>query len=322
MGVRNAISDILHIRRTIQQIVEQYQRSETNQILSRNNRLEYFIRTQYLKEKAYSSEEHGITSHTMDGVELIVSLTTYGKRIHEVYLAIESIMQNTIKPNKIILWLSEDEFRNKDLPIVLKRQMQRGLQVEYCKDLRSYKKIIPVLKMYPDACIITCDDDLIYESDLLEHLLSSYKEHPKSVSACRTHVMKMGKDGSLLGYYSWDYEKHEVCVPNLNFLTTGAGTLFPPHILPAETLNEKVFLSICPTADDVWINAMLRYNHIDIIKAYTHRSGGDDYYVLQNEYETPLWHINSNPQENNNDVQIKKVFEKYGIFEILREQSN
>ena len=45
----------------------------------------------------------------------IVSLTTYEPRLYETYLAIESIMQQTVKANRIILWLP-DSLKTTTLP--------------------------------------------------------------------------------------------------------------------------------------------------------------------------------------------------------------
>ena len=45
------------------------------------------------------SKEPGITEEKYGVNDLIVSLTSYGQRIHNVYLTIESIMQQTLKPN-------------------------------------------------------------------------------------------------------------------------------------------------------------------------------------------------------------------------------
>jgi predicted transcriptional regulator len=49
-------------------------------------------------------------------------------------------MQGTIKPNRIILWLSKDEFINQQIPITLQKQKKRGLEIEFCDELFSYKK--------------------------------------------------------------------------------------------------------------------------------------------------------------------------------------
>ena len=49
---------------------------------------------------------------------LIISLTSYPERIEFVHLAIKSLLNQAILPSKIILWLAESEFpnREKNLP--------------------------------------------------------------------------------------------------------------------------------------------------------------------------------------------------------------
>lgn len=74
---------------------------------------------------ALSNSNVGISDGKIIDESLIVSLTTYSKRIHEVYLVIESIMQQTILPNKIILWLDETEFNYETIPSILKKANQK-----------------------------------------------------------------------------------------------------------------------------------------------------------------------------------------------------
>ena len=111
------------------------------------------IKIDELREKTLCSTMKGVSDDLLCEHEVIVSLTSFGKRIYDVHLAIESIMQGSVKPNRIILWLSEEEFKGKPLPKTLEKQKNRGLQIEYCEDLRSYKKIVPTMEKYPDARI-------------------------------------------------------------------------------------------------------------------------------------------------------------------------
>ena len=74
--------------------------------------------------------------------DLIVSITTYGRRVHQVYLTLESIANQTCKPNKVILWLDENEFSKDSLPLSLKKLCKRGLIVRFCPNYKSYKKLV------------------------------------------------------------------------------------------------------------------------------------------------------------------------------------
>ena len=276
-------------------------------------------RTDWLKEKVLSCEEPGITSNRDCNVEVIVSLTSYGRRINEVYLAIESIMQGTVKPNRIILWLAEDEFKGKALPINLKRQQTRGLQVEYCQDIKSYKKIIPAMERFPDACIVTIDDDLMYEFDLLENLIRTHKENPSDICACRMHRISLDKDYKPESYLRWEHSIYPTNKSNLHFLTSGGGTLFPPNCFTSEFFNREVFMSICPFADDVWINAMIWLCKRSISKAYTHSLKGCDYVPTSIEQDYALSEENTSDFRCRNDIQLKAVMDKYDLYHYLVE---
>lgn len=276
-------------------------------------------RADWLKEKVMSCTEMGVTNERWCKEEVVVSLTSYGKRINEVYLAIESIMQGTMKPNRIVLWLAEDEFAGKRLPVMLQRQQKRGLQIEYCQDLRSFKKIVPVMGKYPDACVVTVDDDVMYEFDLLENLINAHVQNPNDVCACRIHRITLGQDKKPKSYMRWQWEVWPQGKSNLNFLTSGGGTLFPPHCFEKEFFNKEAFLSLCPYADDVWINAMIWISGRQICKAYTHSVKGCDYTEMHLEQDAALSKENIDPSNCRNDVQIKAVMDKYDLYHFLTE---
>lgn len=310
MSIINYINILIHPFETIASIVNaSCSRMES---LLRQEKFDRVSAT--LTFQTLHSAEMGITSEKITENNVVVSLTSYGRRIHDVYLAIESIMQGTVKPNKIILWLSEEEFGKKKLPITLQKQMIRGLEIKYCKDIRSYKKLIYALKENPEANIITIDDDLIYNFDLVENLLNSHKQNHSYICASRIHQITQNHDGSIKKYLDWNScVGNDTPESNLNFFTTGGGTLFPPHAFPKETFDEDVFTHICPTADDVWFNAMARLQGTKISKSFTHSPNGEDFVVNENLQIDGLNAINNALQNNQNDVQIKAVFERYGI---------
>ena len=79
---------------------------------------------------------------------VIASLTSYPARINTVYYAIKSIMLQTYKPDKIILWLAESQFENQLLPENIIELEDKGLEIRYCPDLKCWnRKIIFLLLM-------------------------------------------------------------------------------------------------------------------------------------------------------------------------------
>ena len=319
MGLIRYVSNLFrhdrNTRRELNKIREDLNNFETK--ILENKYLHEYVRTQYLQDMVLNSAKKGVSEETLCNHEVIVSLTTYGIRINEVYLAIESIMQGSIRPNRIILWLSAEEFEGKELPITLQRQVCRGLEIGYCKDIRSYKKLIPTLNKYPDACVVTIDDDAIYNFDFLERLLTTHKLNSTAVCANRIHRMKLMPDNIPISYMDWDWCVNDYTINKLNFFTGVGGVLYPPHVFPNEVFNESVFMDICKFADDVWFNAMILLNNVDIIKSYTHSLSGDDYVSIESVQYVGLCNENTNIQDCRNDVQIKAVWAKYQINKLM-----
>lgn len=294
-----------------QNLVNQYSRQLELQT-------KYFIRAERLRECIYKCKERGTTDEKYCDHEVIVSLTTFGKRFYDVATTIESIMQGSMLPNRIILWLAEDEFENKALPISLQLQHKRGLEIRYCKDIRSYKKLIPTLKEYPNAVIITVDDDVLYEADLIENLFRSHKANPNSICAGRVHKIKLDECAKPLGYLQWDWGKGTMTASPLNFFTGVGGVLYPPHCLDEEVFNEDVFINICKHADDIWFYAMAKKKGTDIIKCFTHNLEGGDYLLNENVQDVGLVSINVCGQHLN-DTQFNSVFNHYNLYRIYNQ---
>ena len=55
-----------------------------------------------LEQNILYSQASGVTNEKYCDHDIIVSLTTYSKRIYDVHLTIESIMEQTMKANRII----------------------------------------------------------------------------------------------------------------------------------------------------------------------------------------------------------------------------
>ena len=314
MGIVRFIKNQLrHDRNMKQALGNQYEEL----LLTRMLLVEQMSRS--LTENTLNCNQMGITEDRLCDHEVVVSLTSFGKRVYDVPVVIESIMQGTVKPNRIVLWLAEDEFKGKPLPKALEMQKDRGLQVEYCEDIRSYKKLIPSLKMYPEACIITIDDDAIYEYDFLDRMIEAHGKHPRSVCGTRVHKIKLGPDGRPLGYTSWDLYKADVDkASKLHFATGVGGILYPPHCLSPEVLNQKAFSDLAPFADDIWFYAMSLMNDTQVVKVFSRKPNGD-FVELPSAYESALFAQNTNPENCRNDVQFKAVFEKYDLYEKLKQ---
>ena len=87
---------------------------------------------------------------------IIVSLTSYPARIAGIAQMLESIYSQTRKADKIVLWLAEEQFPNKDddLPDDLRKlQFEDKLEVRWCDDLKPHKKYFYALQEFTDDVV-------------------------------------------------------------------------------------------------------------------------------------------------------------------------
>lgn len=275
-----------------------------------NDEMKYYFKSELLKDRFLTTTVSGVSQDKIADAEVVVSLTTYGKRLYEVYLTIESIMQGTMRPNRIILWLAEDN-KYEELPISLKMQEKRGLEIDFTKDIRSFKKLIPSLKKYPDSIIITIDDDVLYECDFVENLVRSYLKDPRFVYGNRVKLIEIGKDKMPLDYRKWKNLDNGVEPSVYNISIGVGGVLYPPHCFTDEVFNEQNFMSICPTADDLWFWYMAKSKGVNTAKAFTHDKIGNDFIVNPGVQDVALTKHNVSGGAANNR-QIQNILNKYG----------
>lgn len=281
-----------------------------------NTRQLLFNQRKYLLEQAVlHSNESGIIQDKYCDHDIIVSITTYGRRIYDVHLTIESIMEQTFKANRILLFL-DYSFQKKPLPFVLEKLKKRGLEIHYCKDVRSFTKLLPALTLYPDDAIVTIDDDIIYDIDMLEKLITAYRKDPCYIYCNRQHRMILNRNRKLLPYNKWQWYCPETDANILNFPTGVGGILYPPHSLDEEVFNESVYMSICQFADDVWFKAMAMKKGTLSKKIDTRNPNGEEFLVNESVQDMGLLHVNTRGR-NLNDMQIKAVFKKYDLYSLL-----
>jgi len=276
----------------------------------------YELSYNYFEKKALISTDYGIEKNSNRKPQIIVSLTTYSKRIYDVYLTIESIFSQTLKADRLVLWLAEDEFSESTLPLILKKMKNRGLEIEFYKDIRSYKKIIPSLKKFPEDIIITIDDDVLYPFDLIEMLYQSHLSNKNNVIFYLGHKILFDEKGRPKPYKEWEFRTKNYTV-SLDTLPTGVGgVLYPPKIFDKEVLNEEIFMEIAPYADDIWLKAMTLKNNKCCLKVRDERNYDDHFLGMKTGQDIALHHENLN--NGRNDKQFKLVFDKYKLWDKLQ----
>ena len=256
----------------------------------------------------------GITDEKRE-YEIIVSLTSYPERIYEVYYTIFSLLTQTLKPNKIILYLGEDKFpnKNKDLPKNLLEFTKYGLTIKYTKDIKQFKKLLPSLKEYPNSIIVTADDDIFYFQNWLEKLYDSWKNNKDCIICHRVAVAELTKDKQFVQFNDWKQPKNIVEPSLRNCLLGYCGTLYPPNSLYKDVFDECIFKKLAPNADDIyfWAMAVLNNTKIKLIE--------DSYYyplyvnpLREKGFNNELTLFKSNGgEENKNQIQFDNIINHY-----------
>ena len=191
--------------------------------------------------------------------EIVVSLTSFPMRICTVHQTIESILCQTIKPTRVILWLADSQFPNRegDLPEQLLALKTFGLEIQWCDDLRSYKKLLPTLKLCADSIIVTVDDDAIYSNRMLEKLYRAHLDYPDDVICHKASKLLLHVDGKfrVIGGGAHYFKGASA----LNKLVGVAGVLYPRNCFKTEITNSALALRLAPTNDDqwFWVHAVL-----------------------------------------------------------------
>lgn len=273
-----------------------------------------------LKTYSLNSCEIGVSNVMHIDKPIIVSLTTYGKKIYEVYLVIESIFQQTLKANKVVLWLSEKDFSDETLPLLLKKQKERGLDIRYCKDLRSYTKVIYSFEEFKGCHIVSVDDDIVYPVDMLERFVECYKRNKNRIYFNKGHRMLYNRAQNKMEPYLLWVKNGYAAGSSVEYLPLGVyGIFYPDGILNDEVFNQDVFINKCPMADDVWFKAMSLLNNVECEVVERGAVNMNNFISIELNRESAL--ARTNVDKYANDWQIKNIFEHYNLYKYFSDES-
>ncbi|MFA7166282.1 MAG: glycosyltransferase family A protein [Desulfoplanes sp.] len=284
-------------------------RPELQTIRQFRSRIHTYIKNKYKIQKLKQGQAHTFTGNPASN--LLVSLTSFPARIDNVWATIETIFQQDYKPWKVILVLAEEEFPEKNLPHELIKQTDYGLEILWtAKNTRSFNKLLPTRELYPDAIIVTIDDDIFYEPWRLSQLVEASKQYPNAIIGHRGREVKVSGKG-LDTYSSWTAAGPQT-LSNRIFLTGVGGILYPPHILDETLLMDRdKALKLCPTADDVWFWAVELSSNIPRFCLGNHGN-----FEMSSQIATPALK-NVNCAEGQNDVQIHNTLDALELWDTL-----
>ena len=240
---------------------------------------------------------------------VIVSLTSFPGRIDKLYLCINSLLRQTYKPSRLILWLARSQFPDQsDIPSELLFLQKFGLEIKYCDDIRSYKKVFYTAQEFQEHIIVTADDDTLYPENWLEGLIKTHKDYPNSVCCYRAHRMVV-KTGGIAPYSEWIGLSPGEKGPDKWLVPIGVGgVLYPAGYFRNVKFDYQIIQKLCPTADDLWLKAIGLKNGYDAVKVIP---DSKEWFTILTTQTNSL--MSSNVGEKMNDVSMKNLIEYYKI---------
>jgi hypothetical protein len=250
-----------------------------------------------------------------DEPQLIISLTSFPAAIPYAAQAVRSLLNGVLLPDKIILYLTLSQFPNSRIPRKIQELSDRNPIFEirnYDEDIRSYRKLIPALKDFPDAVIVTVDDDVWYDKMMLNDMVGVHKLIPNVILAHRAKRIDPNapyRKWKKYRWYSFLFKKVHCSFRNIQ--TGVGGVLYPPHSLKLEMLDSKIFKRMAPTTDDIWFWAAAVANGTKIMPiplGYNKPRG------LKKPKELSLKTINFKSGVDLNRITFNKILEVYPII--------
>ncbi|RHR43400.1 hypothetical protein DWX23_02500 [Parabacteroides sp. AF18-52] len=222
-------------------------------------------------------------------IEVICSMTSFPGRIHLVHWALKSLLLQSYKPDKILLYLAEEQFPNRDLPQTLLNLQKYGVEICWCHDMYGHKKYFyPVLNQKPNQVIITFDDDIIYPVKCIERLMKTHEKYP-NVLVCERAQAINNAPSKIDNPGRWDtISDVGINTPSYSLNPSpGGGCLIPYKAFYKDATNEDLFRKYAYKNDDLWYMFMCAANRTRIIKTrkyhkiFTVSKGSQEIFMAQ-----------------------------------------
>jgi glycosyltransferase involved in cell wall biosynthesis len=242
-------------------------------------------------------------------IPVFVSLTTIKARLVTLAQVLESIVNQTRPPDRIIINFSSEPFLLdpgfvfQEFPESIRRMYASNkIEIYRVPNQGSYRKLLPTLRRYSGSkfLIATIDDDIYYPPGWLAGLIDTFNCH-QCVAAYRCRVLTFDS-AVLLPYRRWPIadptlKKFRDSAEMINLLPTGrGGILYHADHLRNFTLLEA-FRTIAPTQDDLAFRWAAMARRVPVAVADFRSAGAAELEFSEFRYGEDLFKMNAaNPE--------------------------
>jgi hypothetical protein len=277
-------------------------------------RLKDKVRLQWFRYCAGYRSQPG-TRQRPRSTPIIVSLTTIKERLPYVHIVIETLLQQSILPDRIVLWMDENLRLPPENAAILEQQVARGLEIRRCRDVGPHTKYYFALQSFPPHTLVLADDDIVFPSSWLGELLEAHRAAPKVIQTHRAHEILFEPDGQPKPYTQWNWHAKGIESSPRLVATSGFGTLFPAGSLHRDVCDVATAQSLAPRADDLWLKAMSLKAGSRIAKV---RPEPFHHFFIPGTQVVRLW--DDNGMRGGNDRQFRAIMDHYQLWHHLHEQ--
>lgn len=251
-----------------------------------------------------------LKQRTAQGERMVVSLTTFPLRIGKVHLTIQSILRQSRPADRILLWLSKEEFPEEaQLPANLLRLKEKGLDIRFCDNIRSFKKVFYTAQEFENDVIVTADDDALYPESWLEGLWDTHEKYPGCVCCCRAHEIAF-EGGRVAPYQEWHGLSPDKKGPSEALFPVGVGgVLYPAGYFSGIEFDSGKIMELCPTADDMWLKIVGAQKRIPAVKVSTNSK---EWFTIRNSQRQCLMSVNTAGRMRNDEA-LQNLMEYYHV---------
>ncbi|MBF0406252.1 MAG: hypothetical protein HQM10_02775 [Candidatus Riflebacteria bacterium] len=245
-------------------------------------------------------------------IPCILSVTTIPERVEHFFSAIDCFLSQSVKPEKMIVWLCENYFSEADIEkIRIKFALPAWIELKRVIHLGPHTRVFYAVKKFPDYPIVVADDDMIFPIFWLENLLKKFKNEPEYIHAYYTKTISFDKNLALKPQHEWLSDIHEPS--HFHHLLLGVGTIFPPGSFHKDALDLEKIKALAPTSSDTWFTVMAILKGTKVKKMFPE---SQIFPIIPGTQKKSMWQINSKTI----DKQIREIYDYYKIKELLFKQ--
>lgn len=185
---------------------------------------------------------------------IVVSMALIKKRIDNIEEIIESLLNQSLQPDKILIYVSKEAFHLDDgiQPKELPKIDDKRIEFCFVKNIGSLRKLFFTYKKYknkPETKIILLDDDKKLGKNTLEKLIEYEQKHPNVAIGLRGFRSKgNGLNREIIR--GWGIETRK----KVDIVSSGWCQLIKPRFIDEETfLKWEKYKDIVQYSDEVFI---------------------------------------------------------------------